>query len=355
LSKPTPQTPSQTNPILKTASRDTEAQAPLAPSPQLLALLDDGVSFLLLGHKNPDGDAVGSALALGHLLTMRGKQVQVAFPSPPPEWWRQMPGAEMVVEHPADAPDVVVALDCDGTARLGRLETFFVQSDRCADIDHHTSSDRSCPVTYLDPRASATGALVYRIAMAMGVSLNAEMATCIFWAIASDTGFFQFANTDPEALAICSACVAAGADARAIARLTLGTRPLPHLILKGLALSRLEEALDGRVLLSVIGPDDFASAGATRTHAEEIIDNMKLAPDNDVFVLFKSASPGDPWDVSLRSEVVDCASVARQLGGGGHKEAAGYSFDSSLEDGRGRLLRALANLLPKQDPEQDDE
>ncbi len=328
---------------------------PLSPPPELLTLLDEGAGFLLLGHKNPDGDAVGSALGLGHMLTMRGKQVQVAFPSPPPDWWREMPGAEMVVEQPDSGADVVVALDCDGTARLDGLERFFVEADRCADIDHHTSTDRSCSVTYVDPRASATGVLVYRIAMAMDVSLNAEMATCIFWAIASDTGFFQFANTDAEALAVCSACVAAGADPKAITRLTLGSRPLPHLVLKGHALSKLEEELDSRVLLSAIGPDDFAAAGASRTHAEEIIDGMKLAPDNDVSVLFKCASPGDPWDVSLRSDVVDCASVARQFGGGGHKAAAGYSFDSSLEEGRGRLLRALADVLPEQDPEQDDD
>ena len=318
-------------------------------------MLDDGASFLLLGHKNPDGDAVGSALALGHMLRMRGKHVQVAFPSPPPDWWHKMPGAEMVVERPDVCADVVVALDCDGTGRLDGLERLFLQADRCADIDHHTSTDRTCPVTYVDPRASATGVLVHRIAMAMDVSLSVEMATCIFWAICSDTGFFQFANTDPEALGVCSACVAAGADPRAIARLTLGMRPLPHLILKGYAMSSLEERVDGRVLLSAIGPHHFAAAGASRTHAEEIIDRMKLAPDNDVYVLFKCASPGDPWDVSLRSDVVDCASVARQFGGGGHKEAAGYSFDSPLEEGRERLLRALAEVLPEQGPEQDDD
>ncbi len=337
------------NPTPKSGNGDPPAEHYMPPPAPLLALFQTHASFLLFGHENPDGDAVGSALALGHILRDMGKQVSVAFPTPPPDWWTHMPGADMVTQQPSQPPDVAVSLDCDDISRLDHLTEAYLQAPHCAEIDHHTNTRRSCEVFYVDPQASAVGVLIHRILTAMHQPLTAQIGTCIYWAIATDTGFFRFANTNAEALRVCAECVAAGADARRIARATVGNRPLAHLVLKGRALANLKQYLDGRVLLGVVSMQDFAAAGANRTHAEGIIDDIRLAPEADVSVLFKAPSPNNCWQVSLRSSVIDCAEVARRFGGGGHAEAAGFSFDGPLADGRRHLLDALADLLPETD------
>ncbi len=331
------------------AAKSGNGNAPAGPHTAvpaaLLALLQTHASFLLLGHKNPDGDAVGSALALAHVLRDMGKDVAVAFPSAPPDWWTAMPGAEMIVQQTPRAAEVAICLDCEDIGRLDYLTELYSQAPHSAHIDHHTSTSCSAQVCYLDPQASAVGVMIHRILTALQRPLTPQVATCIYWAIATDTGFFRFANTNAEALRLCAECVAAGADAHAIAQAAVARRPLPHLVLKGRALADLKQYLDGRVLLSVVTAEDFAAAGANRTHTEEIIDDIRLAPDVDVYVLLKAVGDNDAWEASLRSGAIDCAEVARRFGGGGHAEAAGFSFSGSLEEARRHLLDALAEAL----------
>lgn len=315
------------------------------PPPDLLALLEEQDDFLLLGHVNPDGDAVGSVLALAHMLRDMGRTVSAAFPSPPPRWWTDMPGADLVQDNPRQA-SVVIALDCDGAGRLAGLQPLHSAAQYSAEIDHHSSTDRTSDILYVDPAAGATGVLVFRIIEALDRPLTSASATCIYWAVATDTGFFRFANTSTEVLEVCARCAACGADPHFIAHTNVGIRPLPHLILKGRALAGLESYLDGRVLASAIGPEDFVAAGADRTHVEEIIDDIRLAENVDVYVLFKAIASDNRWEVSLRSSVANCAQIARGFGGGGHAEAAGFTFDGPLEEGRTRLLDSLSKALP---------
>ncbi len=322
------------------------AEALLPPPPELLALLREETAFLLIGHVNPDGDAVGSALALAHLLTDMGKQVAVVFPSPPPESCRTMPGADMIATQPPSSAAVPIILDCDDINRLEHLAPLVAGAAKCAELDHHTATERTCDIRYVDPQASAVGILIHRILRALGRPLTPAIATCIYWAVATDTGFFRFGNTDAEALSVCAECVHAGADPAAIANAAVGIQPLPHLVLKGRALAALKEYLNGRVLLSAVTMQDFAAAGADRTHTDQIIDDIRRAPGPDVYVLFKASGTGERWDVSLRSSVIDCAQVARGFSGGGHAEAAGFSFTGPLAEARKSLLDVLAGLLP---------
>lgn len=256
-----------------------------------------------------------------------------------------MPGVEIVSSNPQQAP-VVIALDCDGAGRLAGLMPLHEVADCSIEIDHHSSTERTSDIAYVDANAGATGVLVFRIIKALDRPLTPAIATCIYWAVATDTGFFRFANTSAEVLDICAQCAACGADPHLIAHVTVGTRPLPHLILKGRALVGLASHLGGRVLSSAVGPQDFAIAGANRTHVEEIIDDIRLAADVDVYVLFKAIDSANRWEVSLRSGTVNCADVARGFGGGGHAEAAGFSFTGSLNEGRVRLIESLAAVLP---------
>ena len=308
-------------------------------------MLEAQDEFLLIGHKNPDGDAVGSCLSLGLLLQQMGKQVHVAFPSPPPEWWRRLPGSELVTEGPPHSANAAIAVDCDGIDRLQQLGEVFLAASHRAEMDHHTGEQRCSAISYVDATASAVGVLVYRTARTLSCELTAEIATGIYLAIATDTGFFRYANTNGEALRIGGECVDAGVDAKAVADLATGNRPLAHLVLKGLALRGLSRHLDGRVLIGTLTPADFATAHAERSHAEAVIDDIKSASDTLVYALFKAAGPDDEWDVSLRSEAVDCAAVARDFDGGGHAAAAGYTCRGALAHCRDNLLTKLAEFM----------
>lgn len=330
---------------MKSPQSDTSPHDPAKPPVKLLAFLEQDASFLLLGHRNPDGDALGSALALGLLLRSMGKTVSIAFPSAPPPWAHILPGVEMLVHPPVPQADAAIALDCDGADRLAELKPVFLAHTRCADIDHHTGNDRPCVLSWVDSSASATGILIYRIVRALNQPLTPEIATCIYTAIATDTGFFRFANTDAETLRTCAECVAAGADPRWIAKHVIEDRPLAHILLKGRALAGLEQWVDGHVLCATLSQEDFDAANATRAHVEGIIDEVKRAQGFVAYVLFKGTAQLDQWDVSLRSETIDCAAAAAHFGGGGHRAAAGFSYSGNLAKVREELLSVLARAI----------
>lgn len=315
------------------------------PPEKLLAFLQQEASFLLLGHRNPDGDAIGSALALGLILRNMGKRVSIAFPTTPPPWSHVLPGIEMLVQPPVPHADAAITLDCDGADRLAELKPVFLAHSLCADIDHHTGTDRPCSLSWVDSSAAATGILIYRLVRALNQPLTPEIATCIYIAIATDTGFFRFANTNSETLHTCAECVAAGANPRWIARHVVEDRPLAHLLLKGRALANLEQCLNDRVLCATLSQEDFDATNATRAHVEGIVDELKRAQGFDVYALFKGTAQLDQWDISLRSETVDCAAAAAHFGGGGHHAAAGFSFSGRLEQVRKELLTVLAEAL----------
>ena len=317
----------------------------LVPPEAMMALLREREHFLLLAHRNPDGDAVGSALALAAILEQAGKTAEIVFPSPPPDWWVLLPGSRFVVDAPTAGADVAIALDCADLSRLGDAIGTVRAAATCVEIDHHADVQRSCPVRYIDPSACAVGAMIYRIMPGLGAQLTADIATCIYWAVATDTGFFRFGNTDAEALGVCAECVRAGAQPDEIARQSAGTKPIEHLRLKGRALAGMRVHLGGRVLTSAIGPTDFATAGAGRQHCEDIIDDMRTAAGAALVALLKAPENETDWEISLRSRSVNCAALASTFGGGGHAEAAGYSFDGPAGDALDALITRAGALL----------
>lgn len=317
----------------------------LLPPEAMMSLLRERERFVLLAHRNPDGDAVGSALALAAILEQIGKTAEVVFPSPPPDWWVLLPGGHFVVEAPTGAVDVAIALDCADLTRLGDAIGTLEAAPTCIEIDHHADVQRNCPVRYVDPSACAVGAMVHRTMANLGARLDADIATCIYWAIATDTGFFRFGNTDAEALEVCAACVRAGAQPDEIARQSAGTKPVEHLLLKGRALAGMRLHLGGRVVTSEIGPSDFAAAGAGRQHCEDIIDDMRTATGAALVALLKAPESETDWEVSLRSRSVNCAALASTFGGGGHAEAAGYSFDGAAGEALNALITRAGALL----------
>lgn len=320
------------------------AGAAMPPPDELLALLREAASILILGHRNPDGDAVASTLGLALIVGRLGNSATVLLPGALPEWAHAVPGKEMISDTVPDDFDAVITVDCANSGRLGEVSSALDTDRPCAEIDHHEGDDRICDIVYVDTDASAAGVLIHRIARALQMTIDADLATCIYWAIATDTGFFSFSNTNPEAMCICAEAIDAGAEPEKIARV-VRAKSLPHQRLKGRALTSLEVHLDGQLLLSALTPDDFRLAGAVRSDTEGVIDELTTIPGPLIYALFKSVNGEEDWEVSLRSNTLNCTKIAAHFDGGGHQQASGYPFEGSLEEGRRRLVEAVAGVL----------
>ncbi len=315
-----------------------------APPPDLLQVLREGRDFVLATHRGPDGDALGGALALMLALHAQGKQAHLVAPTMPGDHYRWMPGCEQLVTELAAPPEVAVVIDCDSPSRLGDLQDGILAARVLVQVDHH-SGPPCGHIQYVDPAASASSCLVWRLLEALQWPVTPEIATCLYVGIATDTGFFRFENTNAEALGICASLVELGAEPYRIAELVHDSRPLRRLQLTGRALMSLESAADGRIVWGVLTPEDYAATGCNAADTETIIDLFKQAEHQEVCVLFKTPRDAGKWQVSLRSRTLDVAAVARQYGGGGHARAAGFDYEGDLAEVRSSLLKALTSAL----------
>jgi phosphoesterase RecJ-like protein len=316
-----------------------------SPPPELVALLQARASFVLAVHKGPDGDAAGSALGLYHALRGQGKDVQVVAPTPVPQHYLWLPGAEQFAQEIQGTPEAAIALDCDGLDRVGGLQEAIGKLPVLVNIDHHGNANPFGDVRYTDRTVAATAQLVYRLLQALGWPVTAQIATCLYTGIATDTGFFHFENTDASALREASELVAAGASPTAIAEAVSETRSLARTRLLGRALQAAQMDLSGRIVYAVLSPQDFRDTGTGAGDTEGIVDALKQAEGQQAAVLLKAPERDDQWQLSLRSRRADVAAVARQFGGGGHARAAGCDANGSWAEVSARVLAAVQAAL----------
>lgn len=319
--------------------RSNSCGPPLA----LLDLIGGARSFLCVSHERPDGDAVGSVIALSLALRKLGKRAVAALPDPVPLRYSGLPHADEVLTSAEGQFDAVLILDCAGADRLGPLQGAVEAAPALAVIDHHQGA-ATRPVDFIDPSAPAAGLLVLRLMDALGVALDPEIAANLYVALATDTGYFRYANTSAEALEAAARLAEAGADPHLLAQQTEEAPPLPHRKLLGRALDSAQLLSDGATLIAHLAPQDFAASHAGPEHTDGIISVLRDTAGVTTAALLASQS-GATWRVSFRSSSVDVAVVARLLGGGGHAAAAGCEVSGSLGQVRQRVLAALAGAL----------
>jgi len=265
----------------------------------------------------------------------------VATPTPPPARFGFLEGfAAIATEPPAQTADLAVALDCDGASRLAGLEAAFGAAPLTVDIDHHRGLDPFGDIRWIVPAAPATAALVTELGRALELPLTVARATALYVGLIADTGGFRFTNTSPAALTLGAELIAAGADPSELSRRVFTIRPLSAALLEGRALGSLEMIADG-VLLGMLARDDFTVTGAPQSATDGLIDSFRDVEGVRVAVLMKESDPGT-WQVSLRGNGVDVATVAAGFGGGGHRFAAGFTTEGSCEQVRARVLAALS-------------
>jgi bifunctional oligoribonuclease and PAP phosphatase NrnA len=294
--------------------------------------------FLLVTHENPDGDALGSLLAAALALQQLGKDAVMYLPgkTPLPREYAFMPLAALSREPPEDAAErVLLAVDCAKEDRIGD-DAAVSRAPLVLDVDHHHDNTRFGDLNLIVADASSTGEVLRDVFSELGVELTPELAEPLYIALVTDTGRFQYANTTPKALRLAAELVEAGADIHAVFQQVYESVEFAKLKLLARALDRAEVLEGGRIVASHLVRTDFAEAGAAEPYSEGIIDYLRAVEGAELAVLIREQlnDATRAYKGSLRSSIdeLDVSAIARRFGGGGHRQAAGFSTDLPLEE-----------------------
>ena len=318
----------------------------------LLSLIRQGNRFLLTSHLSPDGDAIGSELGLARVLRKLGKGAVVWNRDATPPLYGPLPGSARIhvgEELPAGFPEAfnaVLSLECPSLDRTGLEVPLGASGLPLVNIDHHLGNQHYGQVNWVDTAAPALGEMIHRLASALKVGMDEETATCLYLALVTDTGDFRFANTTAEAFEAAATLVREGAKPETVSTWLHESRPEPSLRLLGAMLQTLELHDGGRVATALLTHDMFGRCGAAPGDSEGLVDYPRSIAGVQAVALLREVGPGR-WKVSLRSRGdVDVEQVARRHGGGGHKNAAGFTTEGELPDLRERLTGEVIAVLP---------
>jgi phosphoesterase RecJ-like protein len=294
--------------------------------------------FTLTTHENPDGDALGSLLAAKIAFDQLGKDtVMVLYGDAPlPGEYRFMPLAELQRRWPDDVSErVLIALDCANESRIADPEVLG-RVPLSIDLDHHHDNSRFGDVNLIVPDASSTGEVLRDLFRELDVELTPEIAEALYIALVTDTGRFQYTNTTPKALRLAAELVEAGADVHRIFQGVYESVQFAKLKLLARALERAQVYEGGRIVVSFLLRTDFHDVGAAEAYSEGIIDYLRAVEGADMAVLIREPprDGGPTRRVSLRASVdeLDVSAIARKSGGGGHRQAAGFSSEATIEE-----------------------
>jgi phosphoesterase RecJ-like protein len=286
--------------------------------------------FVVTSHARPDGDAIGSSLAMAYALRQMGKDVRVVSRDPAPPQFETCPGVNdiIVTERLDDPGDAVIVMECGDVSRPGiaGLDRGFV-----INIDHHPGNSMYGALNWFDVSAAACGEMVFDLIEALGVHITVEIATHVYIAVLTDTGSFHYSNITSRTFEICRQCTAAGVNPAAIARAVYDSNRIGRLKLFRAVLNGMELDSTERVATLRVTQQMAADCGATYEDTEGLVNFPLSAREVLTVVFFKENGPDD-WRISLRSKgVIDVNAVAKEFGGGGHKNASGCGVRGTFE------------------------
>ena len=323
------------------------------PVAEVVQELRDAEKLLLTTHENPDGDALGSLLGMHELLKELGKDsamFMAAYEFPLPHEYRHMHVEEVLNAPPADVGErVVVFLDC---GNIDRMPVDFLRTDgsHIVNIDHHHDNTRFGSVNLVLPEASCTAEIVWGLARELGVDITPRMAEALYVGLVTDTGKFQYENTTARAHRMAADLIEAGADPHAVYRKLYEELPYARLELLARALGKVERFDGGRLTLTHLTKLDYADTGAAESDTEGVVDHMRAVAGTKVAAVVRELLAEDRAGlrkVSLRATdgSVDVSRIARAHGGGGHRQAAGFSTDLPLDELVSSLRAGIAEQL----------
>lgn len=312
-----------------------------------LKLLSGQRTVVVCGHVNPDGDSVGSVLALTYLLRKLGYEVTPLLAT------RDRPRVFDFLEGYEDLtpaceyegkPDVFVSVDVPAIQRTGDGARVFERAKKSIAIDHHQGDGGFADVALVDDGAAAAGVLVWDFAAQAGVERDAALATCCYTALVTDTGRFQFQNADATTLQAASEMAAAGAVPADIALNVYQRETMASLKLRARALERMKFACEGRAVISYVTEEDFSELGALPEDGETLIDAVRELGDVDVVVMLREQGPVIRGSLRAKTDF-DVSKVAVELGGGGHAAAAGFTVKEGFFEAEKHVLKLLSEAL----------
>lgn len=306
-------------------------------------------SIAVCGHVSPDGDCLGSQLVVYHALKALGKNVTclLAKPDPVEDGLKFLPGIDAMV--PAcdfeETSEVFMAVDVPNVERIGEAAAA-VQS-KCpitVTVDHHASETTMSAYNYVDPAAAATAMLVWELAGKLGVERSPEMATCAYTGLVTDTGRFQFQNTDKAAFAAAFEMVSAGADPATVAREVFQNRSVASLELERIMLSRMRFGFGGAYVVSYLTRTDFEEVGAVKADAEPLINTLRAIAGVRIACMLREEPEHIRGSFRAKDDT-DVAAIANTMGGGGHKAAAGFTLYGSLGGALEQVGSAVSSVF----------
>jgi phosphoesterase RecJ-like protein len=303
------------------------------------AALREHDRFLVVTHENPDGDALGSLLATTLALRQLGKDVvmYLAGSSPVPREYALLELEDLQRELPPDLEErTLVAVDCAKADRIGPDPSAVQRAAFVVDIDHHHDNTRFGNVNLVVADASSTGEVLRDVFAELDVEITPEIAEPLYIALVTDTGRFQYSNTTPKSLRLAAELLEAGADAHAVFRQVYESVEFARLKLRARAYERARVLEGGRIVVTNLLRSDFEEVGAEDAYSEGIIDDLRAVEGCELAVLIREPRDDDRAmrRASLRSSIdeLDVSAIARTFGGGGHRQAAGFSSNVSVDE-----------------------
>lgn len=307
-------------------------------------LIGDG--FTIITHESPDGDTLGSSLALFRTLKKLGKEAEIVCCDPVPSAYSFLPEA-VQVRLPSNAHSLpyAVAIDCADKQRMGDAVSLFETAKTTINIDHHGTNDLYAAFNEVAPECAATGERIYQLIRLLVPEIDTETAECLYTALITDTGNFSYSNTTPDTLRTAADLLACGVDHALLNRRIYRSNPYRKIKLQGRAISNLELLCGGKLAVTVLTREEIEQCGATAADTEGIVDIIRDIDTVEVAMFFKESLDG-AFRVSLRSkETADVSVIAALEGGGGHVHAAGCTITGDFQQGYQRLTDAAKGVL----------
>jgi len=312
----------------------------------IVSVIRANTSFLITSHENPDGDAVGSSLALASFLCKIGKEVCVHLRDQVPDLYAFLPGVDTVSPHIPDRDfDVAFVQDVGEYRRAGDEFCAFKRIGVLVNLDHHLGCDNFGAHNLIDPQAAATGVLVYRVISAFGYPLDRETALCLYVSIITDTGSFRYSNANPEAFTIAGEMIGCGINAWDVAEQLYENQPRKRLELLAKCLPTLDVISNGQAASVSITLDMYAVTATDAELTDGFINYPRSIRGVEVAIFFRQLSE-QRYKVGFRSKgKVNVAGFAAQLGGGGHHNAAGCTVDGTLDEVKAQVYAIVEAAL----------
>ena len=314
----------------------------MTPQASIAALLENFRAtsrFLITSHARPDGDAVGSALAIAEILQHLGCESQIILADPPPLIYKSLPGVETILVDSSvpsgDTPAII--LECDSIERTGLKG---LEGRTLINIDHHASGRPYATLNWIDEHACAVAEMVYRIAVAAKVPITSAMATCLYAAILSDTGSFTYPSTSASTFELAHDLAEHGASPSEIARDLYFSNPESKIRLLAVALTNMK--CEGPIAWSWVTDAEMERTGASAEDCEGVVNYLIGITGVESAVFLRELSPNGEFRLSIRSKgKIDVAQIAESFGGGGHRSASGCTLNGPLAVATERILTQL--------------